>query len=507
MDKSIQELSSLFERFADNPYITTNILIYIRHTRPNLINTLHKQQIEKESKKVTFNEAVQEISQLYLNKYYYIPSNELFVSYDETNFSITDEDDVQYDLLKYLGENKQYTDMKHKINQQVIKNIKDNNLNIAIPESDTIQSVISLFYPTLFSTKHEAQYFLTIVGDNIQKKETNIIHFVNIALKNVVSIISDNLHNILGSNIQTVKSRFHDHNYNDCRLIKSNNIEFNHQCLKNQYLNIIAVACHYSQRYRCSDTFVKTKITDNDLKNYIFYLKDRTPSVIVDEFICSMLSIKNNANSDNKINNKSISYLWKLFLEKNKLPSVMFMNTLKNELISKLEYDSKSDSFIGVSSPFLPFISCFINFWNDEVKIVHDPLESYDYELDELTSLFKIHCDEHNITLSINEKNILNAIHNYFPDVSIISNKYITNITCKKWDKITEIRDIMEIFKDHTKEANEIKSYSINSLYKFYCKHADKSLPTASKSFFEKFIKDSYYDHINNNIMSSSWFE
>ena len=94
MDKSIQELSSLFERFADNPYITTKIQNYISHTLPNLINTLHKQQIEKESKKVTFNEAVQEISQLYLNKYYYIPSNELFVSYDETNFSITDEDDV-----------------------------------------------------------------------------------------------------------------------------------------------------------------------------------------------------------------------------------------------------------------------------------------------------------------------------------------------------------------------------------------------------------------------------
>lgn len=507
MEKSIQELSSLFNKYNDNPYITTKIQNFINHTLPNLLENIHKQQIEKEHKKITFNEAVQEISQLYLNKYYYIHSSELFIAYDEINFSISDEDDIQYDLLKYLGENKQYTDMKHKINQQVIKNIKENNLNIAIPESETIQSVISLFYPSLFSTKHEAQYFLTIIGDNLLKKELNINHFINSNLKSVINNLSDNFHNIFTCNLQTLKGKFHDHNYSDSRLIKSNTIEFDNNFLKHKYLNIFAVSCHYSQRYGSSDTFVKTKITDNDLKNYIFYLKNNSSSTIVDEFICSMLSIKDTNNNDIKINNKSILYLWKLFLEKHRLPSIMFINTLKTELISKLNYDSKTDCFIGVSSPFLPFIGSFINFWNDEVIIISDPLESYDYELDELTSLFKIYCDNNNIPLSINEKNILNAINHYFPDVSIINNKYITNIKCKGWDKITEIRDIMDSFKEHIKESNEIKSYSINSLYKYYCKHTNKSLPTSSKSFFEKFVKEIYYDHIKNNIISNTWFE
>ena len=507
MDKSFQELTALYNRYTDNPYITTKIHNYINHTLPNLIENLHKQQIEKEHKKMSFNEAVQEVSQLYLNKYYYIPSSELFIAYDETNFSITDEDDIQYDLLKYLGENKVYTDIKHKVNQQVIKNIRENNINIAIPESDTIQSVISLFYPSLFATKHEAQYFLTIIGDNLLKKESNTNHFVNSSLRRIVNVLSDNIHNLFGHSLLSFKGKFHDHNYKDSRLIKSNIMDYDCNNFKQKYLNIITVACHYSQRYGSSDAFVRTKITDNDLKNHIFYLKNNSPSTIVDEFICSMLSIKDTNNKDNKINSKSILYLWKLFLEKHRLPSVMFINTLKTELSSKLNYDSETDSFIGVSSHFLPFISSFINFWNDEVLIINDPLESYDYELDELTSLFKMYCDNNNISLSINEKNILNAVNHYFPDVSVVNNKYITNIKCKAWDKITEIREIMDSFKEHVKESNDVKSYSLNSLYKYYCRHANKMLPTASKSFFDKFIRETYIDHIKNNILSSTWFE
>ena len=53
MDKSFQELTALYNRYTDNPYITTKIHNYINHTLPNLIENLHKQQIEKEHKKLT----------------------------------------------------------------------------------------------------------------------------------------------------------------------------------------------------------------------------------------------------------------------------------------------------------------------------------------------------------------------------------------------------------------------------------------------------------------------
>lgn len=508
MEKSMQELRSLFEKYDGNTYITSKIQHHINHTLPGIIDNLHKQQLEKEIKKITFNEAVDEVSQLYLNKYYYVPSSELFISYDETNFMIDDESDIQYELLRYLRENKQYLDMKHKINQQVIKKIKENNLTTAIPESETIQAVISLFFPYVFASKHEAQYFLTIIGDNILKKETNLNHFVSTPLKKIVNNISENIHNILGTNILSFKVKFHDHNYCDSRLIQSNIVDYDIDYLKQKYLNIIAVSCYYSRRYGSSDSFVKTKIMDNDLKNYIFTLKNNNTSDMVDGFIYNMLSVKDTSNKDNKMNYKSIIYLWKLYLERNVYPSVMFLSTFKTLLIDKLTYDEDSDSFIGVNSPFLPFIKSFQDFWNSEVQIIHDPLESQEYELEELTILFKKYCDNtDNVSLSINEKNILNAISHFFPDVSVINSKFITNILCRSWDKVTSIKNTMESFKEHVKDQGNIKSYPINHIYKFYCKNETNTDPIASKSFFENFVKDTYSEYVKNSSIVSSWFE
>ena len=508
MEKSLQELTSLFEKYNGNTYITSKIQHHINHTLPGIIENLHKQQVEKEIKKITFNEAVDEVSQLYLNRYYYIPCSELFISYDETNFTIDDESDIQYELLRYLRENKQYLDMKHKINQQVVKKIKENSLTTAIPESETIQGVISLFFPSVFSSKHEAQYFLTIIGDNILKKETNLNHFVSTPLKKIVNSISENIHTILGVSLMSFKVKFHDHNYDDSRLIQSNIAEYDINHLKQKYLNIIAVSCYYSKRYGSSDSFVRTKIMDNEVKSYIFRLKNNKPSNMVDGFIYNMLSIKDTNNKDNKMSYRSIIYLWKLYLEKSMYPSVMFLSTFKTLLISKLTYDEDTDSFIGVNSPFLPFIKSFLDFWNSEVQIVHDPLESYDYELEELTFLFKKYCDDtDNVSLSINEKNILNAINHFFPDASVINSKFITNISCRSWDKVTSIKNTMESFKEHAKEQGDIKSYSINHLYKFYCRHENNTVPIASKSFFENFVKDTYGEHIKNCSIASSWFE
>ena len=59
-----------------------------------------------------------------------------------------------------------------------MKNIKEQSLFNIVPESITIQNVINSLYPILFSSKYAAKYFLTVIGDNILKKNNNHIHFV-----------------------------------------------------------------------------------------------------------------------------------------------------------------------------------------------------------------------------------------------------------------------------------------------------------------------------------------
>ena len=61
----------------------------------------------------------------------------------------------------------------------------------SIPESKTIQNVINFLYPTILNSKEEAKYFLSIIGDNILKKNKNIIHYFSGDSKSFVTALND----------------------------------------------------------------------------------------------------------------------------------------------------------------------------------------------------------------------------------------------------------------------------------------------------------------------------
>ena len=68
-----------------------------------------------------------------------------------------------------------------------MKTIKENSLLDSVPESITIQNVINALYPTLFSTKCAAKYFLTVLGDNMLRKNNNHIHYVPLYSKTFIT--------------------------------------------------------------------------------------------------------------------------------------------------------------------------------------------------------------------------------------------------------------------------------------------------------------------------------
>ena len=71
------------------------------------------------------------------------------------------------------------------------KHIKEKPITQSIPESTTIQYVIQHLTPTLFRSKSEAKYFLTVLGDNILKKSTNITHFTRLESKDFLTCLQD----------------------------------------------------------------------------------------------------------------------------------------------------------------------------------------------------------------------------------------------------------------------------------------------------------------------------
>ncbi len=64
-----------------------------------------------------------------------------------------------------------------------------------------------------------------------------------------------------------------------------------------------------------------------------------------------------------------MQYLWKQFIEAEKLPNVFFTTILKTRLIEKLKYDGHSDVFTDCTSKLLPTVSKFIQFWTENIII------------------------------------------------------------------------------------------------------------------------------------------
>ena len=90
-------------------------------------------------------------------------------------------------------------------------------------------------------------------------------------------------------------------------------------------------------------------------------------------------------------------------------------------------------------------------------------------------------------------------IHHYFsPQVEIIDNKYITNISCNLWCKQDDILNFLDIYKgtmNNLKKKNDLISFDeLYKAYKSFCQakqlvDKDKRLmPIVSKQFFEKIV-------------------
>ena len=250
----------------------------------------------------------------------------------------------------------------------------------------------------------------------------------------------------IGINIlNTFKHKYYEHEYSNCRLIKiSENIKNENlwrTFLSNHCIDILCVASHYSIRYSSSDEYM---LSNNDsLIDYTFYLKDKNQTIIVDMFLkeyikpvtvpvpvstsleqpCSQLSWKN------------ILYLWKHFLDNQRLPFIVFQQQLKQIIVQKYSsiYNESTDSFTGICSKYMPSIQTFLQFWTDTMETSEN---EYDLEIEEIRMLFKRWTSENGIVVNhLNESQLVDLIVYYFPDTEIEENKYIHKIKNIFWNK------------------------------------------------------------------------
>ena len=294
-------------------------------------------------------------------------------------------------------------------------------------------------------------------------------------------------------------TKYHEnHTFTNCRLIKINEnfcIDMWKELLKKNGLDLLCVAVHYSNRNENSDIFIDNK-ADEDLKNYSYYLKNITQKEIVDHFSVNFLKQVNN---DSKIAWKSIHFIWKQFLLNTNLPNMIYSNVLKNILKEKFTYEESSDSFINITSKYLPIESDFIKFWETTINTENTSMNFQHFynelEIDEICSLFKswVKTSPTNDSFlsngTISEENVINILKHFFPDVEIIEDKYALNVSCNMWDKNNDIEKSFLFIKNKITLANT-PLISIDETYNFYCKYnnINSNKFNVSKRYFEKYL-------------------
>ena len=166
-------LECLWLTYENEPLVKTKLISHMQHQLPSILETTHRNIIDKKTKKKQYVDLCQEFTDEFLeeNQFFYLPSCNEFIRYNNIDYSLITEDDLYYETLTALNKKIEYSEYKQKIKTHVVKQIKEQSITNCIPESHTIQSILTLFVPTIFPSKSDAKYFLTILGDNIMKKK------------------------------------------------------------------------------------------------------------------------------------------------------------------------------------------------------------------------------------------------------------------------------------------------------------------------------------------------
>tara|TARA_Y100000992_G_scaffold135590_1_gene89657 strand:+ start:29672 stop:31258 length:1587 start_codon:yes stop_codon:yes gene_type:complete len=515
-NECFKSIDSIFNNY-DNDLIFKRIKQYICHQMPIVINNFDNSLKEKRDLSTEHDYFVE----LFLNKnkYFYVSNTDKFFFYDGVSYNLFKEDDILYKILSSIREKRYLLPWKHKTKNNIMKRIKNNNLLDSIPESVTIQRVINLFINSrIFNSKEETKYFLTVIGDNILKKNNNLVHIIDNNSKDFLRELNNICCGFVGTGCtNTFKYKFHDHIFNNSRLININSIDEDIwlNIIMNNTIDILCVSCHYSNRFNGSDNFLIENNIDENITEHIFYLKYKTPESIVDEFINNYIEITIDAdkiqsniviNKDSEItqiNIKDMQYLWRHFLNTNNLPNIIFQNNFKKIITDKLSsnFNSDCDSFIGLSSKHLPIIRLFLEYWNNTI-VYNDSDNDYELEISEIVILFKKwSMDNYNSNISISDKKALDIINYFFPDINIEDNKYIYQINTDLWDKNSDIVCAYDAFKNEIieKYGNNEKKISMYDFYNYYTNMFKHTKLIIGKHYFDKFFNYYYPNNIDDD--------
>lgn len=436
-------INDLYDKYENNKLMLDKL--------GSLINNLGKQLINYEQEIIVRSERKENLSQeeeKFYNKffdennYFYNSYNNDFFIYKNNKFQLIKEDDIYVQVVSQINyEEKVLVPWKYKVKTSAIKQVKERSIFDAIPESDTIQNIHSLLIPSFFNYKSESKLLLTIIGDNILKKEYNYNFFVHKSAKQLIDFLNSKI-NFYFKNVNTVsniKYKFQDHNLETSKLlfIKNLNNELDEQHLKwhfeDNILDLLIVAIHYSNRYTNAINFINEECNQESLKDYCNFLNKSADTLFLNQFIKQFLwdnKVSITFNNECSINFTNMKCLWNTYLYEKNLINFLSADVLKEKLMdifvnqiklkeNNIEFQNEFQNtlinknvFLGIVSEKMPSISNFLEYWEnnfylsspkDTSKVKGQGINQMNqyFEIEEIVNLFKKYCKKNKLVYNI----------------------------------------------------------------------------------------------------------
>jgi len=540
VQSSMTEIEKLYKNYEHDLFMTSKIHHYITEQLPTLMKNVEETRNRNKQRNMEHQHNQDKFMSHFLdnNRYYYNITNEQYFHYDGSHYSETSEEIILHHILSTISEQKNDILMNRKYQTKVmlLKRIKDQSILKAIPDSNTIQRVIQYLCPMIFSTKTETKYFLTILGDNLMKKQgSNTIHYISPNMKNVLASLNrvsvDKLHNQC---TLSFKHKYHE-KHEDCnvRLVKvqphglTDTYQETWDKMISYGMDVLCVACHYSRKYGSSDDYVMEYSNDHQLQEYVFRLQQTQPIHLISQFAQSFLynrkmmdkqqlsaisaspqeeqflqeKLQKTSSSTTSTNLSwtHIQYLWKTFLQANGYPHCLYYPHYKTILIENVfpgQYNSETDSFEDVGSSQWPMIQNFLKFWDETT--IQDPDSDVELEADEIALLFRKwmyrYLNLKHTRYLLKDTQIIDILNYFYVDLEIVENKYVLHVQNTLWDKDMDI----ELAINQWREAEPDSVFSVHHVYSFYAKYhycngnqEDSVIRPllVSKSYFEKYCR------------------
>ena len=483
-------IDSLYSQYSTQPAILDRLRHGIERVLPASLQSAEAALAANSARRQELAEGSEEfrVSFMERNNYFYLSYPEVFISYDGNHFRACSQDDIQHQILSQITAGGALRPWKHKVTRTLIKEIRSRSPLDRIPESSTIQATLAALVPRFFKTREAAKYFLTVVGDGIRglHQDQGLIYLTPPPLRDLVRSLSVEVftHTGSGSALQCLKFKHHDHAYEKCRLLPpdgggpSSSSHGGLSSVPRMSIDILCVACHYSKRFDGADSYLQDHCHDSSLARYALQLANTTPEGLVTGFVKDCIE----GCAQRRIHTKNMIFVWKQYLARRDLPSVIFYGALKDMLRSQLDYSAEEDAFLGVTSPYVPIVAAFLRFWSE--SIVEDPqAQDEELEIDELRTLFRQWARQQGVSHGAGDPCLLDLIKHFYPEVDIVDERVLANVRCRLWDKQGTVRDAVDLY---LAGCDKDSPPTLSAAYAAYVTMSSHTKARVSKRFFEK---------------------